>query len=108
MSGTLQRIQMLVLSGDVRVSDHGLEELDKDAILLDEAVDSIATAILVEDYPDRFRGPGVLTLQSDANGRPIHIVWAIPTRERRPAVLVTAYRPDPALWDSEFIRRRVK
>ena len=59
---------------------------------------------MVEDYPDRFRGPSVLTLQYDGNGRPFHVVWALPAIERRPAVLVTAYRPDPKAWDNDFRR----
>ena len=32
MTETLRRVQALVLSGDVRVSEHGYEELGKDAI----------------------------------------------------------------------------
>jgi hypothetical protein len=106
MSETLRRVQTLVLSGDVRVSDHGYEELRKDAILAGDAIDGITTAVLVEDYRDRHRGPSVLTLQHDASGRPIHVVWAVSIDERRPAILVTAYRPDPLLWDSDFRRRR--
>ena len=106
MSETLRRVQTLILSGDVRVSEHGYEELGKDAILIEDAVAGITSAVLVENYPERFRGPSILTLQQDANGRPIHVVWAIPAAERRPAVLVTAYRPDPRLWDSEFRRRK--
>ena len=106
MSETLRRVQALVLAGDVHVSEHGYEELRKDDILVDEAVAGIVTAIVVEDYPARFRGPSVLTLQRDSDGRPIHVVWALPAHERRPAVIVTAYRPDPNLWDSDFRRRR--
>ena len=106
MSGTFQRIQTLVLSGDARVSDHGYEELRKDDILVDEIASGIATAILVEDYTGRARGPSVLTLQHDADGLPVHVVWALPAEDRRPAVLVTAYRPDPTLWDSEFRQRK--
>jgi len=106
MSETLRRVQALVLSGDVRVSDHGYDELDDDGILANDAFVGIASAVVVEDYPDRARGPSVLTLQHDTNGRPIHVVWAIPSGEYRPAVLVTAYRPDPALWDSEFKQRK--
>jgi hypothetical protein len=45
-------------------------------------------------------------LQHDEDGRAIHVVWAIPAGERHPAVLVTAYRPDPELWDSEFRKRK--
>jgi len=106
MSETLRRVRALVLSGDVLISDHGYDELDDDGILAEDALLGIATAELVEDYPDRARGPSVLALQFDAAGRVIHVVWAIPAGERRPAILVTAYRPDPALWDSEFKRRR--
>jgi hypothetical protein len=103
MSETLRHIQELIARG---VSDHGYDELDDDGILAADALDSAASAVLVEDDPDRARGPSVLTLQYDASGQPIHVVWALPAGARRPAVLVTAYRPDPALWDSEFKRRR--
>jgi hypothetical protein len=106
MSEILRRVQTLVLAGDVHVSEHGFGELRQDDILIEDAVAGIATAVVVEDYPDRFRGPSVLTLQHDAHGRPFHVVWAIPANERRPAVIVTAYRPDPSLWDSDFRRRR--
>jgi hypothetical protein len=105
MSETLHRVQMLVLTGDYLVSDHGFDELEEDAIVARDAIAGVADAITVEDYPDRFRGPSVLALQHDAEGRAIHVVWAIPAGERRPAVLVTAYRPNPRLWDSEFRKR---
>ncbi len=106
MSETLRRIQTLVLADDYLVSDHAYEQLIEDAILPSDAIDGIATALAIEDYPDRVRGPGVLALQHDADGRPIHVVWAIPAGQRRPAVLVTAYRPSPRFWDSDFKRRK--
>jgi uncharacterized protein DUF4258 len=106
MSETLRRVRALVLSGDYRVSDHGFDELEDDVIVAGEAIAGIAAATAIEDYPDRFRGPSVLALQHDANGSAIHVVWAIPAGEGRPAVLVTAYRPDPELWDSEFRKRK--
>ncbi len=105
MSETLRRVQALVLSGDYLVSDHGFNELEDDDILSSEVIRGVAAAILVEDYRDRARGRSVLTLQHDGAGRPIHIVWAVPAGERRPAILVTAYRPNPDLWDSDFKRR---
>ena len=106
MSEILRRVQTLVLAGDVHVSEHGFEELRNDAILLQDAVSGVAAAVLVEAYPTRFRGPGVLTLQHDREGRPVHVVWALPAEERRPAVLVTAYRPNTGLWDDDFRKRK--
>jgi hypothetical protein len=108
MSETLRRVQTLVLSGDYRVSEHGFDELEQDAILASDAIAGIATAVAIEDYPDRVRGPSVLARQHDVDGRPIHVVWAIPAGERRPAVLVTAYRPNPSLWDNDFKRRAAR
>jgi hypothetical protein len=108
MSQILQRLQTLVLAGDVHVSEHGYDELAKDAIMLDDVVRGVATAVLVEEYASRFRGPSVLTLQRDGKDRSIHVVWALPAGNRRPAVLVTAYRPDPSLWDDDFMRRNTR
>ena len=105
MSETLRRIKTLVLADDLHVSEHGFSELRQDDILIEDAVAGIATAVVVEDYPARDRGPSVLTLQHDVRGRPIHVVWALPAGERRPAVIVTAYRPDPKQWDADFKRR---
>ena len=105
MSETLRRAQTLVLVGDYLISDHGFDELAKDDILPGEVLTGIVTAVVVEDYPNRRRGPSVLALQRDANGRPIHVLWGIPAGRRGPTVLVTAYRPDPYLWDSDFKKR---
>ena len=108
MSETLRRVQTLVLAGDYLISGHCFNELDKDGILAGDAVAGIATAVAIEDYPDRARGPSVLTLQHDGDGHPVHVVWGIPEGQRRPAVLVTAYRPDPAQWDEDFKRRLIR
>ena len=107
MSETLRRIQTLVLAGDYLISDHGYDELAKDGILPVDVLAGISVAVAVEDYPDRVRGPSVLALQHDGDGRPIHVLWGVPAGRRHPAVLVTANRPDPEFWDSEFRKRLV-
>ena len=106
MSDTLRRIADLVQGGDIQISAHGYDEMAEDGILADDVIDGVAAAVVVEDYPQYSKGPCTLVLQRDRSGGPIHVVWGIPSGQTRPAVLVTAYRPDPARWAGDFLRRR--
>ena len=106
MSATIDAIRELVANGNVRISEHGYDELSDDAILVRDLLNGIGSATVVEDYPTFPKGPAVLVLQFDGNNRPIHAVWGIPKGFTSPAVLVTAYRPDTAKWNDDFTERR--
>lgn len=106
MSETFERIRVLVGRREVRVSEHGYDELASDGILVREVLAGVDKAQVLEDYPEYPKGPCVLVLQRDEAGGPIHVVWGIPKGKTSPAVLVTAYRPVPERWTEDFRRRR--
>ena len=106
MSLTIERLRDLAARGEVRISEHGYDELAADSLMAREVVEGVADAAVIEDYPDYGKGPCVLVLQRDRGGLPVHVVWGVPTGHNTPAVLVTAYRPDPDRWDADFRRRR--
>lgn len=107
MSNILAQMQALVARGEARLSLHGFQELSADDILLDDLLAGVGSAVVIEDYFDANRGPTVLVLQRDSADRPLHVVWGIRKDTSGPAVLVTAYRPDPLRWSPDFMKRRV-
>jgi hypothetical protein len=106
MSDTLEQVRTLVRRQRVRISDHGYDRLAENGILVREIVESLPAAEEIEDYPGFPKGPCVLVLQHDKRNRPFHAVWGIPEGQKEPAVLITAYRPDPEKWSADFRRRK--
>ena len=106
VSQILYLIRDLVARRDVRISSHGYEELAADGILVRDVLAGVDDATVVEDYPEYHKGPSVLVPQWDQRRRPLHVLWGIPRNATQPAVVVTAYRPAPDRWSSNFLRRR--
>lgn len=106
MSKTLEQVRALVANGEVQVSLHGYEELAEDGLHLRDVINVMKNAALVEDYPDYAKWPCVLVLEYDRTNQPVHVVWGIPAGRKSPAVVVTAYRPDPGKWDETWRRRK--
>jgi Domain of unknown function (DUF4258) len=95
VSVTFENVRVLVGKDDWRASDHALQRLAESAIIVSDLADGILSAVVIEDYPSYHAGPCTLVLQSERNG-PVHALWGLQDKTDRPAVLITAYRPDPA------------
>ena len=106
MNEILDKILSLVKRQEVKISEHGYEELAADGLYVRDVMAGVMNATVVESYPDYPKGQCVLVLQKDLEGNPIHVVWGIPKNSSTPAVLITAYRPDPEKWTPDFMRRK--
>lgn len=106
MSTTIERVKTLAAIGDIRISEHGYDELAADGLSVREMVSGLDSCTIVEDYPAFPKGPCVLVLEADSSGGPVHALWGIPKGSDRPAVLITAYRPDLKRWDESYLMRK--
>ena len=106
MSDIFKAILDLTERKGIVISNHGYDELADDHIFVRDILAGIREAIVVENCPAYPKGPCVLLLQKDADGEPIHVIWGIRKGAISPAVLVTAYRPDPDVWSKDFLRRK--
>lgn len=105
MGATLDRVRVLVQQGDWQASVHAVQELADDGILGSDVADGIAGAEEIENYPTYHKGPCVLVLLADQIG-PVHALWGLAKGTDRPAVLITAYRPNPTDWHADNRTRR--
>jgi hypothetical protein len=74
-------------------------------ITIEDVRHVLATGEPIEQYPDDVPYPSRLIL-GRSGSRPIHVVVADNT-DRREAIVVTAYEPDPAQWHTDFTRRKI-
>ena len=106
MSDTFYSIRTLISKDDVRISEHGYDQLADDGLLARELIEGVEAAEVIEDYPNYSKGLCILVLQQTKDGRPVHAVWGLPSDHINPAVLITAYLSDPEKWEPGFKRRR--
>jgi hypothetical protein len=81
----------------IRITDHADEETAADRLTFSEVLYSAIGGETIEDYPTDRPYPSCLVFGMNAEGEPIHSVWAY-NEQNRWAVLITVYRPDPRRW----------
>ncbi len=89
----------------VRITDHADEEAQADRLTYDEIFYSVFHGEIIKNYPKDRPYPSCLIFGKTFRGNPVHSVWAY-NNETKWAVLITVYRPDPALWINWRKRRR--
>jgi hypothetical protein len=75
VSKALNHIRALVAEGKYELTGHAFTELHKDKLVFGVVVAGLATAVVVEDYPDYHKGQSVLVLLQDSEGEPVYALW---------------------------------
>lgn len=79
-------------------SDHAINQMFKRYISVVNVQAIIRFGIIINDYPNDSPFPSCLML-GYISERPIHLVIGINDKD---CVIITAYEPDPNLWDKDF------
>ena len=103
----LLQIQEAIRANHIRFTEHADDEAQADQLTYDEILFTALKGEVIRQYPDDKPYPSCLVLGFTFTGQAIHSVWAY-NKETQWAVLITVYRPDPALWINFRTRKASK
>jgi hypothetical protein len=89
---------------EVLFSDHAITQMFKRNISVDDVKRVIEGGETIAEYLYDKPYPSCLMLAS-VNDRPIHIVLG-KDEEKERCIVVTAYEPDPSIWEPGFKSKR--
>lgn len=101
--GMIEDIRAKVAADLFELSKHALDQSVQRNISVAEMRTVVASAEIIEDYPDDKYGPSCLIFGTTDAGRPLHMQCSYPSRLQ--VKVITLYEPDPALW-IDFRKRR--
>lgn len=93
-----------------RFTDHARREMETEQlgrISVDEILEVLDSGGIIEEYLDDGPYPSCLIFGRTQEGRPLHVVCAPVVDEGR-LIIITVYQPDPARWEADWRRRKVR
>ena len=91
----LVRMHVQIRAGNLRITQHAQQEMVEEDIFLDDLLETIAQAQILEDYPQHRRGACCLLSGVTAAERAIHVVC---TTARATLIIITVYEPKLPKW----------
>ena len=99
----IEEIRQKIETGQFEYSKHATDQSILRRITLQELREVMATAEIIEDYPNDKYGPSCLIVGFTRNNRPLHIQCTYPSRSL--IKIVTIYEPNPDEWIDWKVRR---
>ncbi len=100
---TIEQLKALSKLENIAITEHARIRLYERNISIDDIVNGINTGEIIKQYPDDKPLPSCLILGSSVKSVYIHIVASCDTDF---IYLITAYFPDPDMWENDFKTRR--
>jgi hypothetical protein len=101
----IEAIREKISQGRYVISFTHTEKLRQRRIKAEDIEQTIQTGTIIEDYPEDRRGPSCLILGS-VGKKPLHVVCG--RLDADEILIITAYEPDPAEWESDRKTRKSK
>ncbi len=92
-------------SDTVLVSEHASMRFRQRGVKIRDVRCAVSNGDIIEQYPDDHPFPSCLILGKTNDDRYLHIVMSDEGTSSR---IITAYYPDPEIWDNDFKQRRKK
>jgi hypothetical protein len=99
----IETIQEKIAQGRYIISFTHTEKLRQRRIKAEDIEQAVKTGTIIEDYPEDRRGSSCLIL-GFAGKRPLHVVCG--RLDDDEILIITAYEPDPAEWESDGKTRK--
>ena len=90
----------------VKFSGHAVRQMFIRGISRDDVVHVLRSGASIAEYPDDQPFPSTLLL-AHASGRPLHVLEAY-DQKTETCHVVTAYVPDPEIWEPDWSTRRTR
>ena len=88
---------------NIAITEHARLRLYERQITVDDIINGIETGEIIKQYEDDKPYPSCLLLGFFVQSKYIHIVVSCDTEF---IYLITAYFPNPAIWENDFKRRK--
>lgn len=100
---TIEQLKSLAKLENIAVTEHARIRLYERNININDIINAINTGEIIKQYPDDKPLPSCLILGFSVNSCYIHVVVSCNTNF---IYLITAYFPDPDIWENNFKTRK--
>ena len=100
---TIEQLKDLNRPENIAITEHARLRLYERKITIDDIMKGIETGEVIKQYEDDKPYPSCLILGFSVQSKYIHIVVSCDTDF---IYLITAYFPNPAIWENDFKTRR--